>query len=137
MGKGRPSKIPLTDSPTSLAGLFKKGAARRLLSWAGEQQPGVDDARQLLRPTVSAISYSDWVADDGSEDRDGTDASAIEVATNASSNRQPAPQARPAQRDAHPHCVRSFFVLHNALPHCNMEGGLVGDIWAEQPIERP
>jgi hypothetical protein len=67
------------------------------------------------------------------EDRDGTDASAIEVATNASSNGQAAPQARPVQRDAHPHCVRSFFVLHNALPHCNM----VGRICAEHPIERP
>jgi hypothetical protein len=31
------------------------------------------------------------------------------------------------------HRVRGFFVLHNALPHCNM----VGRICAEHPIERP
>ena len=88
-------------------------------------------------PEPYGISYSDWVADDGSEDRDGTDASAIEVATNASSNGQAAPQARPVQRDAHPHCVRSFFVLHNALPHCNMEGGLAGTFGRSNQIERP
>jgi hypothetical protein len=93
----------------------------------------VDGARQLLRPTVSGISYSDWVTDDRSEDRDETDASAIEVTTNASSDGQAAPQARTIQGDTHPIVFAAFSCLHNALPHCNM----VGRICAEHPIERP
>ena len=125
-----------SDSPTSLAGQLKSGVRADALEPANSGR-AVDWRKAGAAPAVSAISYSDWVADDGSEDRDGTDASVIEVATNASSNGQAAPQARPVQRDAHPHCVRSFFVLHNALPHCNMEGGLAGTFGRSNQIERP
>jgi hypothetical protein len=85
----------------------------------------------VLRPAVSAISLFGLVTDDRSEDRDGTDASAIEVATIVGWAALP-PRQGPS-RDAHPIRVRSFFVLHNAPPHCNM----VGRICAEHPIERP
>ena len=89
-------------------------------SRAGESRPGMPP------PEPYGISYSDWVADDGSEDRDGTDASAIEVATNASSNGQPAPpgKARPEGCPS-PLCSQLFRVAQrvNALQYGRWAGG--------------
>jgi hypothetical protein len=101
---------------SATAGLFKKGGCAGALAGANSGR-AVDWRRQVLRPAVGAI-FPGHGRPLRRQRRGPMPRRSKSRPTHRRMGRPP--QARPVQRDAHPHCVRSFFVLRTTLPHCNM-----------------